>query len=99
MRGKDCPPVDRGDCYEPLRQLGRLLLLLRFGPRWVVGRLIRGRHVYGTLHTMLREAVADELLRANPCVEARRTSWASLDKDPSWREGAISILDEAEQLI
>jgi len=57
------------------------------------------RHVYGTLHTMLREAVVDELLPANPCVLKRGDLPGKLDKDPSWREGAIFTRDEAEQLI
>lgn len=57
------------------------------------------RHVYGTLHSMLQEAVVDELLMANPCVLKRGELPGKIDKDPMWRQGAIFTRDEVEMLI
>ncbi len=57
------------------------------------------RHVYGTLHTMLHDAVVDELISANPCVLKRGELPKKIDQDPTWRDGAVFTRDEAEQLI
>jgi integrase len=57
------------------------------------------RHVYATLTTMFRSAVADELLTATPCVLAKGILPKKVDKDPSWRAGAIYTREEVERLI
>jgi integrase len=57
------------------------------------------RHVYATLATMFRSAVADELIIATPCVLAKGVLPKKVDKDPSWRAGAIFTRGEVEQLI
>ena len=57
------------------------------------------RHVFATLVTMFRSAVADELIAATPCVIAKGILPKKVDKDPSWRAGAIYTRPEVEQLI
>ena len=57
------------------------------------------RHVYATLVTMFRSAVADELITATPCVLAKGILPKKVDKDPSWRSGAIYTREEVERLI
>ena len=57
------------------------------------------RHVYGLLHTMFRDAVVDELLVGNPCVLKRHDLPKLVDRDPTWRAGAVFTRGELEQLI
>lgn len=57
------------------------------------------RHVYGSLHTMLHDAVVDELIPGNPCVLKKGELPRKVDKDPEWRGGAVFTRDEVEHLI
>src|SRR6266852_1050859 len=57
------------------------------------------RHVYGVLHRMFEDAVADELIESNPCSIKRGELPAKIDKDPTWRSGAVFTREEVEQLI
>jgi integrase len=57
------------------------------------------RHVYGVLHTMFHDAVVDELIDANPCVLKRGDLPKKVDKDPSWRPGAVFTREEGESLF
>ena len=57
------------------------------------------RHVYGVLHRMFEDAVADELIESNPCSIKRGELPSKIDKDPTWRSGAVFTRDEVEQLI
>jgi integrase len=57
------------------------------------------RHVYGHLHAMLHEAVVDELIASNPCALKRGELPAKIDRDPTWRSGAIFTREEVERLI
>ncbi len=57
------------------------------------------RHVYGHLHAMLHEAVVDELIASNPCALKRGELPAKIDRDPTWRSGAVFTRDELERLI
>src|SRR5712664_1178804 len=57
------------------------------------------RHVYGHLHAMLHEAVVDELIASNPCALKRGELPAKIDKDPTWRSGAVFTREEVERLI
>jgi len=57
------------------------------------------RHVYGVLHRMFEDAVADELIESNPCAIKRGELPAKIDKDPTWRSGAVFTREEVEQLI
>jgi integrase len=57
------------------------------------------RHVYGVLHRMFEDAVADELIESNPCSIKRGELPAKIDKDPTWRSGAVFAREEVEQLI
>ena len=57
------------------------------------------RHVYGTLHTMFEDALADELIEANPCVLKRGELPKKRDKDPTWRAGAVFTREEVERII
>ena len=56
-------------------------------------------HIYGTLHTLFEDAVADELVDANPCALKRGELPKKVDKDPTWRSGAIFTREEVELLI
>jgi integrase len=57
------------------------------------------RHVYGVLHRMFEDALADELIESNPCAIKRGELAAKIDKDPTWRSGAVFTREEVEQLI
>jgi integrase len=57
------------------------------------------RHVYATLATMFRTAVADELIIATPCVLQRGVLPKKVDADPAWRATAIFTREELEQLL
>jgi integrase len=57
------------------------------------------RHVYGVLHSMFEDAVAEELIDSNPCVLKRGELPSKIDKDPLWRAGAVFTRGEVEQLI
>ena len=56
-------------------------------------------HKYSHLKTCLRHAVVAELIPATPCVLPRGTLPPRIDKDPTWRAGALFSLAEAIQLI
>lgn len=57
------------------------------------------RHVYGVLHRMFEDAVADELIASNPCAIKRGELPAKIDKDPTWRSSAVFTREEVERLI
>ncbi|MFT3838963.1 MAG: tyrosine-type recombinase/integrase [Myxococcaceae bacterium] len=78
------------------RHLRDLVRCLRakgtFAPRTI-------RHIYGVLHAMFREAVADELVSTNPCVVSPHELPKAVDKDPTWRANAVFTRGELEQLL
>jgi integrase len=82
----DVRPRHIRDLVRSLRAKGRM------APRSI-------RHVYGALHTMFRDAVVDELITANPCILKRGELPKLIDKDPTWRAGAVFTRGELEQLI
>jgi integrase len=86
MKIEDVRPRHVRDLIKALRAAGKL------APRTV-------RHVYGTLHTMFRDAVVDELIPVNPCILKRGELPKVIDKDPTWRAGAVFTRGELEQLI
>jgi hypothetical protein len=57
------------------------------------------RHVFATLATMFRTAIADELIESTPCVLSRGVLPKKVDKDPEWRAGAIFTRAEVERLL
>jgi integrase len=57
------------------------------------------RNVYGVLHTMLKDAVVDELIDSNPCTLKRGDLPKKVDKDPTWRANAVFTRGEMEQLL
>lgn len=57
------------------------------------------RHVYAIVRALFHDAVAEELVEANPCVLKRFDLPKRIDKDPAWREGAIFDRGEIELLI
>jgi integrase len=57
------------------------------------------RSIYGTLHTLFEDAVADELIDHSPCVLKRGELPRKIDKDPLWRAGAVFTHSEVEALI
>ena len=74
------------DLVLGMRQVGKL------APRSI-------RHVYATLATLYRTAMADELVSSTPCVLPRGILLKKVDKDPAWRAQAIYTREEIEQLI
>jgi integrase len=78
------------------RHIRELIIGLRtsgkFAPRTI-------RHVYGTLATMFRSAVAQEVIAATPCVLERGVLPKKVDKDPEWRATAIFSRGEIESII
>jgi len=56
-------------------------------------------HVYRTLRQVFTEAVADELLDHNRVILKRSDLPAKLDKDPSWRAGALFAAAEVGALV
>jgi integrase len=83
---EDVRPRHIRDLVKKLRADGKL------APRSV-------RHVYGLLHTMFKDATVDELIDTNPCVLTRGDLPKIVDKDPTWRAGAVFTRGELEQLI
>ena len=57
------------------------------------------RHIYGALHVMFRNATVDELIDVNPCILKRTDLPKLMDKDPTWRAGAVFTRGELEQII
>jgi integrase len=51
------------------------------------------------LHRMFEDAVADELLDSNPCAIKRGELPAKIDKDPTWRSGAVFTREEVERRL
>jgi hypothetical protein len=86
MRLDEVRPRHLRDLVLDLRKAGTL------APRTI-------RHVYAILTTMFRNAVADELILATPCVLAPGVLPKKVDKDPAFRANAIFTREELEQLI
>jgi len=57
------------------------------------------RHVYGVLHRMFADAVADEVVLANPCCLKRGDLPEKVDKNPAWRSEAVFSHEEVERLL
>ena len=86
MNLEEVRPRHIRDLIKALRAQGKL------APRTI-------RHVYGALHTMFRDAQVDELIPANPCILKRGELPKRVDRDPTWRAGAVLTRGELEQLI
>ncbi len=57
------------------------------------------RHIYGILHRMFEDAVAEELIDLNPCTLKRGELPKKADKDPIWRAQAVFRREEVERLL
>jgi len=57
------------------------------------------RNIYGVLGTMFRDAVADEVIEASPCVLRRGDLPGKVDKDPEWRHLATFLEPEVRSLL
>lgn len=57
------------------------------------------RHVYGLLHRMFEDALADELIGSNPCVLKKGDLPPKVDKNPEWRSTAVFTREEVEPLL
>ncbi len=86
IRPRHIRDLVRGLAHSESRRGGKL------APRTI-------RSIYSTLHTLLEEAVADELLDHSPCVLKRGELPRKIDKDPTWRSTAVFTHSEAEALI
>jgi len=113
-RGLGSVDSDQGRLNHALPSLGPLLLTevrpkhvrdlvrelrAKCGPRpdQLAPRTVR--HVYGTIHTMFEDAVADELIEFNPCKVKRGELPKKIDKDPNWRSGAVFTRAEVEAVV
>ncbi|MDB4958098.1 MAG: Mx8p12A [Myxococcales bacterium] len=74
------------DVIEELKAEGKL------APRSI-------RNICGTLYSMFKRAVKEELITVNPVQMERGTLPKLADKDPTWRQEAIYTREEAELLI
>ncbi len=74
-------------------------LVARLGPtkKDLAPRTVR--NIYGVLHTMFEDAIADELIEWNPCKLRRGELPKKIDKDRTWRSTAIFTRAEVEQII
>src|SRR6185503_19914861 len=57
------------------------------------------RHIYSLVRRMFSAAVVDEVIEASPVVVAKGVLPKNVDKDPTWRAGAIYELDELVRLL
>ena len=55
-------------------------------------------HIYGTLRSMLNDAVADEVIASSPCVLKDELP-EKKDKDRTWRRTAVFTRDEVQTVI
>ncbi len=56
-------------------------------------------NIYGIVHKLLEDAVAEELLERNPCIVPKDRLPEKLDADPGWRETAIFSREEVQALL
>lgn len=70
-----------------------------FKPYTLAPRTVR--HVYGLLHTLFEDAIAEGLVAASPCTlkQRRKELPPKRDKIPGWRATAVYAREEVEQLI
>lgn len=72
---------------------------------WVAGLVLKGlaprsvSNVYGILHRLFADAVADELLEVSPCLMPRHEQPKRRDKNPAWRATAVYSRAEVELLV
>ncbi len=57
------------------------------------------RHVFATLHRMFKSAVIDEVIETNPVMVEKGVLPKNVDKDPTWRAGAVFDRGELVSLI
>jgi integrase len=57
------------------------------------------RSIYGVVHRLFEDAVADELIDYSPCHLRRHELPAVIDRDPAWRATAIFTKAEIELLL
>ncbi|MBV8761509.1 MAG: site-specific integrase [Deltaproteobacteria bacterium] len=55
-------------------------------------------HIYGTLRSMLNDAVADEVIPSSPCILKDKLP-EKKDKDRTWRRTAVFTRDEVQTII
>lgn len=56
-------------------------------------------NIYGVVHRVLEDAVADELIEVNPCVVKRGDLPAKVDSDPTWRDTEVFTRGEVEKIL
>lgn len=57
------------------------------------------RRVYGTVHKMFEDFVADELIPRSPCRIKREDLPPDIDRDQEWRDQAVFTVEEVEMLL
>lgn len=92
LRLTDLKPHHIRDLVRDLRRNGKTERGGNLAPRTV-------RHVYGVLHTLLHDAVVDELILANPCALKRNDLPKLIDATPGWRATAVYSRPEVEALV
>lgn len=55
--------------------------------------------VYGTVHKMFEDFVADELIPRSPCRIKREDLPPDIDRDQEWRDQAVFTVEEVEMLL
>jgi|SRR5688572_6698966 len=57
------------------------------------------RSIWGTMHAMFEDAVADEFIEVNPCKLKKHERPQKIDADPTWRAGAVFSREEVVELL
>ena len=97
----DLRPRHIRDFVEKLKTKKKIRQARKDGTLVGVDALIAPRtvlHVYGTLRSMLNDAVADEMIAATPCVLKDELPQKK-DNDRTWRRTAVFTRDEVQQVI
>jgi len=86
------------------RDIVNLVTMLQGKISAATGRCLAPRtihNVYGTLHALFADAVAEEAIAVSPCtLRVKRGELPKkVDSDPKWRGSALYTRDEVEQLI
>lgn len=87
------------DSLKRMRKLGNMR---RDGTRTPTDDPLAPRtiwHIYATLRRLLGDAVADEIIRSNPCEIKDGDLPVKRDKNRTWRRTAVFTRDELEMII
>jgi len=80
-----------------VRKLEQTKRLRRKAPTFLAPRTVR--HIYGTLRSLLGDALVDGLVPLNACTLRPHHLPPDIDRDPAWREAAVFSRQEIVKLV